>query len=257
MRVPHNERLSADPQADTPERTCILTGGSGARGQLIRLAIAPDGPDGTALVLPDVLARAAGRGAWIGVTRAELEAAMGPGKANKLKSALARAHKGAVLTIPDDLPDRITAALTRALTERLGLALRAGQLLLGSDRIAEAARAGRVAWLAHAHDASPDGCRKLDAAWRVGRDEEGSGLAGVTLPLDRAALSVALGRDNVVHLALGRSAAAGRVAALAGRLLHFCGPDAAPREPEPNPRAAAAAVGDDDDEMRMKDCVST
>ena len=80
-----------------------------------------------------------------------------------------------------------------------------------------------VAWLAHASDASTDGSRKLDQAWRVGQESEGSGMTGLTLPLDRMALSVALGRDNVVHLALTDPAAAGRIAAPLQRLLRFLG----------------------------------
>jgi hypothetical protein len=52
---------------------------------------------------------------------------------------------------------------------------------------------------------------------------EGTGLGGDILPLDRAALSVALGRDNVVHLALTDAAAANRIAAPLERLLHFQG----------------------------------
>ena len=113
--------------------------------------------------------------------------------------------------------------MLRAVTDRLGLEMRTGFLLLGSERIAEKARAGRVAWLGHAADASLDGARKLDQAWRVGEDAEGSGKMGMRLPLDRAALSVALGRDNVVHLALTDRAAAARVAAPLDRLLHFLG----------------------------------
>ena len=50
-----------------------------------------------------------------------------------------------------------------------------------------------------------------------------SGMVGVRLPLDRATLSVALGRDNVVHLALTDPAAARRIAATLQRLLHFQG----------------------------------
>ena len=57
----------------------------------------------------------------------------------------------------------------------------------------------------------------------VGMDAEGSGMGGVRLPLDRAALSVALGRDNVVHLALAERASAERVALPLRRLLHFTG----------------------------------
>ena len=215
MRIPHNERLASDISADGPERKCILSGAHGVRDDLVRLAISPDGD-----VLPDALARAPGRGAWIGVTRGELEAALTKGK---LKGALARAFKGSPLTIPADLPERIEVALRRAVTERLGLEMKSGRLLLGTDRIAEHARGGQVAWLAHAADASADGSRKLDQAWRVGRDEEGTGLAGVTLPLDRAALSVALGRDNVVHLALTDPAAARRLEIPLLRLLRYLG----------------------------------
>jgi hypothetical protein len=142
-----------------------------------------------------------------------------------LKGALSRAFKGMQFSVPESLGAMIEAALIRAVTDRLGLELRAGRVLVGSDRIAENARAGRVAWLGHAADAGEDGNRKLDQAWRVGSDAEGSGQTGVILPLDRAALSVALGRDNVVHLALADKAAAARLAVPLGRLLHFLGRD--------------------------------
>ena len=233
MRIPHNEPLdsgiSGRPERPKipgsasvdPERKCILSGDNGARDDLLRLAISPAKPDGTCDVLPDALARAPGRGAWIGVSRGELETAIAKGK---LKGALARAFKGAALTIPADLPERAEVALRRAFTDRLGLEMKSGRLLTGSDRIAENARMGKVSWLGHAADAGEDGSRKLDQAWRVGREEEGSGLHGVTLPLDRAALSVALGRDNVVHLALTDREAAARLDLPLRRLLRFLGP---------------------------------
>jgi predicted RNA-binding protein YlxR (DUF448 family) len=259
MRTPHNERLTPDiaeassqeqregtPFANAsprparkaePERKCILSGEHGTRNQLVRLAISPDG-----LVLPDVNAKAPGRGAWLGVSRPELEAALGAGKGGgKLKGALARAFKGAALTIPDDLPQLIEDALTRALLDRLGLAMRAGHLILGSERIAEHARGGAVELLLHAADASADGSRKLDQAWRVGREAEGSGETGTRLPLDRAALSVAMGRDNVVHMALADPAAAARVSLALSRLMHFLGH---PR-PLANPGEHSLAGSDD------------
>ena len=220
MRIPHNERVGSGNSGQQPERRCILTGDHGSRADLLRLAISPANEHGECLVLPDPLARAPGRGAWLGVSRAELEAAMTKGK---LRGALARAFKGAALTVPDDLADRIEAALTRALLDRLGIEMRAGNVVLGSDRIAEHARGGVVSLLLHARDASADGCRKLDQAWRVGNDAEGSGDKGVTLPLDRAALSVALGRDNVVHLALTDPRSVERVEGPLRRLLRFLG----------------------------------
>jgi predicted RNA-binding protein YlxR (DUF448 family) len=222
MRTPHNDRVSSDSAETGPERKCILSGSHGVRDDLIRLAIAPPDANGACQVLPDVQARAPGRGAWIGVTRTELEKALAKGK---LKGALMRAFgkslDGGMLAIPDDLPQRIETALTRVLADRLGLELRAGKLVLGSDRIAEQARAGKIVWLGHAADAAEDGSRKLDQAWRVGREEEGSGISGDILPLDRAALSVALGRDNVVHLALSDRAAANRIVAPLKRLLDY------------------------------------
>ena len=220
MRIPRNDHVSSDISDGGPERRCVLSGSHGARASLVRLAISPEGPGGVCQVLPDALARAPGRGAWIGVSRSDLEIALAKGK---LQGALARTFKGAILDIPADLPERIEAALTRALTDRLGLEMRSGKLLVGSDRIAEKARAGKVAWLAHAADAGKDGSAKLDQALRVGREEEGSGLTGAVLPLDRAALSVALGRENVVHLALTDAAAAARVAAPLDRLLNYLG----------------------------------
>ncbi|MGX7926978.1 DUF448 domain-containing protein [Tsuneonella sp. HG094] len=225
MRTPNNERLTpdiVDAQGGVkaaPERKCILSGEHGARDTLVRLAISPDG-----LVLPDVHAKAPGRGAWLGVSRGELEQAMAKGR---LKGALSRAFKGAPLSVPDDLAQRIEDALTRALLDRLGLELRAGHLILGSDRIAEHARGGAVELLLHASDASADGSRKLDQAWRVGREAEGSGETGTTLPLDRAALSVAMGRDNVVHMALADPQAAARVSHALTRLMHYLGADTA------------------------------
>lgn len=227
MRTPPHEPVVSDiseaqtgrgHKASAPERRCILSGETSSRDGLIRLAISPDGD-----VLPDPLARAPGRGAWLGVTRAELEKALGKGQ---LRGALARAFKGAKLTVPENLPDLIEASLARLLLDRLGLEMRAGKLILGSDRIAEQARSGRVALVLHASDASEDGRKKLDQAWRVGRDAEGTGQRGTVLPLDRAALSVALGRDNVVHMALADDKAAERVQSVLSRLLHFLRVDA-------------------------------
>jgi hypothetical protein len=143
--------------------------------------------------------------------------------------SLARAFKGAPLTIPADLADRIEQGLKRATLDRLGIELRAGNLVLGTEKIAQSARSGAIAWLAHASDAKADGVGKLAQAWRVGEMAEGSGT-GIILPLDRAALSVALGRDNVVHLGVTDAGAAERIAGPLDRLMHFIGA-AAPEGP--------------------------
>jgi predicted RNA-binding protein YlxR (DUF448 family) len=228
MRTPPNERLTHDIVDDSnsrdsgSERRCILCGDSFPRDALIRLAIPPPGPDGACAVLPDVGAKAPGRGAWIRPDRAALESALANGQ---LKKALARAFKEGRLALPDDLPALIEAALTRQLTDRLGLEMRSGNIVLGSGRIADQARMGAIALLLHAADASEDGRRKLDQAWRVGTDAEGSGARGTVLPLDRVTLSVALGRENVVHLGVSGHEhdrrAADRVDRAVARLTNF------------------------------------
>jgi predicted RNA-binding protein YlxR (DUF448 family) len=182
-----------------PERKCILSGRHDERGTLIRLALGPDGQ-----VAPDVRARAPGRGAWIGVDRAALEQAQAKGK---LKGALVRAFKTAEISIPEDLGARIEAALRQNALDRLGLEARAGTLITGSDKIEIAARRGEVHLLLRAADAGEDGGRKLDQALRVGE----SGAETLVFPAERPILSLALGRQNVVHIALIDRAAAARV----------------------------------------------
>ena len=203
-----------------PVRSCILTRDRASPAALVRLALSPEGE-----VLPDVRAKAPGRGAWIGVTRAALEEAVAN---RRLRGALARAFKGAELSVADDLPQRIEDALRRSALDRLGLEARAGNLQTGSDRIEQAARSGKLYALYHAADAGVDGMRRLAQAWRVGRGEEGTSLQGLALPLPRPILSMALGRENVVHLGLTDRAAAARASEALGRWLHFIGP-------EPNP----------------------
>jgi len=216
--VEHDASATPAGRGDS-ERTCVLSGRKDNRAHLIRLAL---GPDGT--VAPDVRARAPGRGAWIGVDRATLEEAITKGRLGK---ALSRAFKTAV-QVPADLADQIEKALERATLDRLGLEARAGQLVTGTERIVDAARKGSVDLLLHARDAAADGTRKLDQALRVGLDVEGSDLRGLAIPASRAILSMALGRENVVHLALIAPAAAARVNEALGRWRGFIGLDDEP-----------------------------
>ena len=208
-------RSLPNESAQDPERRCVISGEHGSKAELVRLALGPDGQ-----VAPDVRARAEGRGAWIGVDRQTLETAQSKGK---LKGALARAFKTSDIVIPDDLPARVENALARNALDRLGLEARSGTLQTGSEKIAEAARRGQVTMLLHASDAGTDGSRKLDQAWRVGRDLEGSGAVGLVLNADRTILSQALGRENVVHIAITDRAAAARVGEAIGRWHRFIG----------------------------------
>ena len=200
-------------------RRCILTGGQFDSRRLIRLALSPDG-----IVAPDVRARAPGRGAWIGVTREALELAITKGQlAGKLKAAF----KTPNVILPDNLAQIIDNALTGELLQRLGLEAKASQLISGAEKVETAARMGQVALLLHAGDAAENGRRSLDQAWRVGSEEEGTGLQGPVLPFDRDQLSQGLGRNNCVHIAITDHRAARRVALFLLRLLAYRGEDIA------------------------------
>jgi uncharacterized protein len=214
MRNPQNDDLAlADKEPHVPERTCVLTRRKGTKDELIRLAL---GPDGT--VAPDVRARAPGRGAWIGVTRAELDTANAKGK---LKGALQRAFKTSEVQVPKNLGERVEQALRQTALDRLGMEARASNLVNGAERVETAARSGKVHMLLHAADAGEDGRRSLDQAWRVG----GGDSQGVIFPEGRTILSMALGRENVVHAALTDPAAASRVRHALARWRAFTGPD--------------------------------
>jgi predicted RNA-binding protein YlxR (DUF448 family) len=211
-----------------PERTCILTRRKGTKNELIRLALGPDGA-----VAPDVRARAPGRGAWIGVTRVELDAANVKGK---LKGALQRAFKTSSVSVPGDLGEHTGQALRQALLDRLGMEARAGNLINGSDKVEAAARGGKVHLLIHAADSGEDGRKRLDQSWRVG----GGGPQGLMFPEPRTILSMALGRENVVHVALTDPAAASRVSHALARWRAFTGPDRGPEGGEPALRIGSA-----------------
>ena len=82
---------------------------------------------------------------------------------------------------------------------------------------------GKVALLLHASDAGEDGNRKLDQALRVGSDAEGSDLKGLVIAASRTILSSALGRENVVHVAVTDPGAARRVGETLSRWHRFIG----------------------------------
>jgi uncharacterized protein len=217
-----NDRLTpASP--DSPEgsgkreseRRCLLTGEPAPRTGLIRLALGPDGQ-----VAADWSERLPGRGAWITADRALFDSVAARGR---LRGALARAFKRNDFTLPDDLGDRIAAGLQQRLLARLGLEKRSGTILLGGDRVREALAKGKVFAVLHAADARPDGSDRIDGMARAIGESLGEDIPHRRVPISRDALSAALGRDNVVHMALVDEGAATRVLADLDRLAGFCG----------------------------------
>ena len=99
-----------------------------------------------------------------------------------------------------------------AYTRLLGLALRGGNLVTGSDAVQSAAHAGQIRLLMISADASPHVCRDAQT-WA----ERGNCLL-IALPCDKAELGGALGRGNVAVAALTDT---GLAAAVGERLAQF------------------------------------
>ena len=200
------------------------------RDELIRLALGPDGE-----VAPDVRARAPGRGAWIGVDARRARRGQRQGQAQgRARSARSRPTTSA---FPPTLASGPRQALRQAALDRLGMEARAGNLINGSDRIETAARAGKV----HAADPRRRRQRGRPPQARPGlARRRRRGPQGVIFPDGRTILSMALGRENVVHVALTDPAAASRVRHALARWRAFTGPDRGLEGGEPALRTGSA-----------------
>ena len=195
-----------------PRRRCLVSGEVLATERMIRFVVDPGGE-----IVADIEAALPGRGLWVTASSGALERAA----ERDLFSRAARRKVG----IPDRLAAGVAARLLGRCQSLLGLARRAGTLTVGFEKVrAEIARS-RVAVLVQAADASPHGTAKLDR--RI------AALSRVTI-LTRAELSLAVGRENVVHAALARGRLANRFVVDAGRLAGLRGGDTPPATSPPS-----------------------
>ena len=197
--------------AREPLRQCIVTRERYPKEVMIRFVAAPDGA-----LTPDLQAKLPGRGAWVIADAPAIEKALA-------KNMFARALDQQI-RVPDGLNRTIEALLARRCLELMGQALGAGQMLLGSGAVASAARGGEVAVAIEASDGAPDGRRKVIGALKAGGliprrlNQGGATLIGC---FTSAELSLALGRENVIHAALPEGGFAHRLVAEARRLEGF------------------------------------
>ena len=198
------EAIEHDGKNGMRERRCIVTGEVREDAHLIRFVADPDGN-----VVPDLAAKLPGRGMWVSTDRATLERAIE-------KNLFAKAAKSQV-KVASDLADRVEALIVARMQGDLGLARRAAELVMGFDNVVRALEAARAPdLLIEACDGAADGRRKISGAAHA---------RGLSLPviecLTAAELSVALGRENVIHAALKAGALARRLIFEAGRLKGF------------------------------------
>jgi uncharacterized protein len=208
--------LATDDQDVLRERRCIVSGEVLPEGRLIRFAVSPDGE-----ITPDIAATLPGRGIWVGATRQTLSAAI-------KKNLFAKAARAQV-KVADDLAQRVEAQLVGRMLADLGMARRAGAIELGFESVRRLLQADvPPALLIEAADGSADGKRKLYGACHA------RGLKIQTVEcLTSAELSLAVGRQNVIHAALKSGRLAERLSFDAGRLRGFRSMPAAREAPRP------------------------
>ncbi len=189
-----------------PERRCIATGASIPMDSLLRFVVGPDGG-----ICADLARELPGRGIWVGGRRELLNRAV-------KKRLFARAAKRAVV-VADDLPDQVEVLMRQRALALLGLTKRAGQLTLGYEKARALLATDNAAIAISAHDASLRGREKLLGGNAVSFTGDTSQTAsGGRIVVDLFGLeelSLALGRENVVHAAL-------RVGGLADRFMAEC-----------------------------------
>jgi predicted RNA-binding protein YlxR (DUF448 family) len=178
-------RESDDEGSRSRERRDIVSGEILPEENLVRFAVSPDGE-----IVPDLGAVLPGRGIWVRADAASIATAV-------KKNLFARAAKAQVKVAPD-LATRVEQILVNRMKADLGLALRAGALHLGFDQVAGALKSDAPPVLVvSARDGSADGKRKIFAAGHA----RGLKIEAVDC-LTSTELSLALGRENVIHAAL-------------------------------------------------------
>ena len=183
----------------TPTRRCIVSGEVSETAALVRFVVDPEGT-----VVPDVAGDLPGRGMWLSSRREVLDTA-------RTKGLFARAARMRV-SVDEGLADLTERLLARRSLDTLGLARRAGRAVVGFQKVRALLGSGEAAVLIAARDAATDGKAKLR---RVG-----AAVPEVTL-FTVAELSLALGRENVVHAALSPSKLANRFLIETARLAGF------------------------------------
>jgi len=188
-------------------RECCVTRESKPVSDLIRFALSPEGE-----VVPDVDARAPGRGVWVVLSEQVVAEAV-------RRNAFSRGLKQKVRFAPN-LAQVTKERLEGRLSGALGLARKAGALTTGATRVRAAIDAGQIAALLTATDAAADGRQKMLNALRAR-------LSAGEVPhfelLSSSQMGLALGLENVIHAALVPGPAANSAIERARRLSRYIG----------------------------------
>jgi predicted RNA-binding protein YlxR (DUF448 family) len=164
-------------------RKCILTGQILPKEDLLRFVLLKDGR-----LIPDFNKKLEGRGIYISNSLALIKGLTVKSPLNKML------HTNVV--IDTELPQTVERILHKKGLEAINLARKAGDLILGFEKVQEAIKKGKAAFVIEAADAGEDGKQKIAAM--------AADLEKYTV-YDIATLSEALNRENTVYLAVKKS----------------------------------------------------
>jgi hypothetical protein len=191
----------ADPELDhgpranrsATMRMCAVSRDVRPIDELIRFVVAPSGE-----VVADLKRKLPGRGLWVSASRKMVAEAI-------RRHQFGRGFKRDV-RVPATLAADTEVLLERFVVDALAMAAKAGQVISGFTKVADALERpapGAVRALIHATDGAADGIRKLDAVVRQkGRNNGHSAEVRIVNVLTSEQLDLALGRANVIHAAL-------------------------------------------------------
>lgn len=191
---PDPETLPDEPERG-PLRRCLINRTQGRREEMLRFVAAPNG----ALVF-DPAATLPGRGMWLSADGNVIDLAIRRG-------VFPRAAR-APLNVPQDLRDKVEAALTQRITELLGLARRSGAAISGFEKAREWLQSGRGGVIVQAADGSADERERFAGGRSIPR----------VVALSAAALGRIFGREHTVHVVVAPGRLAGMIEIEARRL---------------------------------------
>jgi uncharacterized protein len=189
-------RGGREKDQDDPERKCIATGESQPKAGLVRFCVSPDG-----VLVPDVASKLPGRGIYVSADRAALLLAV-------KKNLFTRAARQTV-KVPDGLPDLVEQLIRRRVIDTLSLARKAGEAVMGYEKVKDWLVKGTAATLIQASDGSERGKTKLHAP---------EGKSGFISVLTAEEIGLAFGRERAIHAALAAGGLRTRVVEEAAKL---------------------------------------
>jgi predicted RNA-binding protein YlxR (DUF448 family) len=202
-----SEREERNSDRGATARLCAISRAERPIVDLIRFVAGPDGD-----IVADLGRKLPGRGVWLTADRSSVDAAVN-GKV--FSRSLKREVKA-----PADLGERVDDLLLKRLQQSLAIANKAGAVILGYAKLDTELERGTIALLLHGSDAAAGGQDKLDRKFRAVAEASGRAAPVVAL-LTTPQMSLAMGRENVVHAGLKQGGATDRVLDDAERLRRY------------------------------------